>query len=307
MGDPACGFTVGERAMAYDDNDNWDLFTVTSAVDAGCPGGCGIYFTTANIGHNPANLNFTYFAQATVAGIQANTYFYCGPSDPKPTCAGHVNQLLHNDGFTASDDVVLDNVVTTKFEYFGEADPPRIIVEPSNATVFYYGLAGSWTTYGPMPPMQGQVGVGCFNNPPGTAPNCTAGPSTFYWNAGENCAFTIDGTGKHFPRLPVLNDASGGPATTPAEIVPLNDSTLNPGIFNDGPWCPSPTSPNRFDADMLRVRKVRVTLRLQSALSSLRGPAGLLFTNGGTASGTAVVPDQEIRFDVSLRNFSFGR
>jgi hypothetical protein len=312
LSDPACGFQVGERAMAYDDNDNWDLFTVTSAVDGGCPNMCGNYFTTAAIGHSPANLTFPYFPQASVVGIQANTYFYCGPAgqDPKATCAGHANQLVHNDGFTAADDVVLDNVIRTKFEYFGEADPPQIIVEPSNATVFYYGLAGSWTTYGPMPPMQGQTGVGCFNNPPGTAPNCQAGASVFSWNPGENCAFTINAQGKHLPRLPELNESQNTVSSTPSQIVPLNDSgpsPVNPGIFTDGPWCPSPTSPNRFDADMLRVRKVRVTLRLQAALASLRGPAGLLFTNGGTASGGNMVPDQEIRFDVALRNFSFGR
>jgi hypothetical protein len=37
--------------------------------------------------------------------------------------------------------------------------------------------------------------------------------------------------------------------------------------------------PNRFDADLLRIRRVRVTMRVQAALSALRGPAGVLFTH----------------------------
>jgi hypothetical protein len=90
-------------------------------------------------------------------------------------------------------------------------------------------------------------------------------------------------------------------------MVPLNDSTVNPNIFADGPWCPNPNAPNRFDADMLRIRKIRVTLRLQSPIAALRGPAGPLFTNGGTATGSKMVPDQEIRFDVTPRNLNFGR
>ena len=301
LGDPACGFAGGERAIVYDDNSNWDLFTVNSAVDNGCPNPpCG-QFTTANVTHTPAALTFTYFPRAQVAGIEANTYYL-----------NHgTNQLMHNDGFTGTDDVVLDDVVNLKFDYFGEADPPKIIVEPTNNTpVVMFGVSGgSWTTYGPMPPVTGQQGVGCFNGAPGSAPNCQAGASAFFWAAGENCAFTVNpGDGKHYPRLPVLNHATGVSAVDgAAELVPLNDATVNPGIFNDGPWCPSPTSPNRFDADMLRIRKVRVTLRVQSPVAALRGPAGPLFTNGGTGMAPKLVPDQEIRFDVTMRNLSFGR
>jgi hypothetical protein len=62
---------------------------------------------------------------------------------------------------------------------------------------------------------------------------------------------------------------------------------------------------------MLRVRKIRVTLRVQVGPASLRGtnPSGTtLFSNPGTAtSGNAYVPDQEIRFEVTPRNMNIGR
>jgi hypothetical protein len=76
----------------------------------------------------------------------------------------------------------------------------------------------------------------------------------------------------------------------------------------DGPWCPDEAHPNRFDADLLRVRRIAVTLRVQAASASLRGPAGTLFVHGGSArSGDRFVPDQEIRFDVTPRNLNVER
>jgi len=44
------------------------------------------------------------------------------------------------------------------------------------------------------------------------------------------------------------------------------------------------------------------------AMASLRGPAGILFAHGGTAtSAHRYVPDQEIRFDITPRNLNLGR
>ena len=66
--------------------------------------------------------------------------------------------------------------------------------------------------------------------------------------------------------------------------------------------------PNKFDADMLRVRRVRITLRVQVANELLRGPAGQLFRHGGrSTSGERFIPDQEVRFDVAPRNMNLGR
>jgi hypothetical protein len=83
---------------------------------------------------------------------------------------------------------------------------------------------------------------------------------------------------------------------------------LEPATFTDGPWCPDAVNPNRFDADLLRIRRIVVTLRVESAAASLRGPAGPLFARGGTASTAhGLVPDQEIRFDVTPRNMNLLR
>jgi Tfp pilus assembly protein PilW len=98
------------------------------------------------------------------------------------------------------------------------------------------------------------------------------------------------------PVLPVLGDGSHA-------LVPLTAQQLT-----DGPFCPSDAHESRWDADLLRIRRIAVTLRVQSAAAALRGPASALFARAGTSSGGARwVPDQEIHFDVSPRNLNFGR
>ena len=100
------------------------------------------------------------------------------------------------------------------------------------------------------------------------------------------------------PRLAVLG--ASGPASA---LVPLTDTQLT-----DGPWCPDETNANRWDADLLRIRKIGVTLRVQAANAALRGPAGVLFAHGGTSrSRNRWLPDLQVRFDVTPRNMEFGR
>jgi prepilin-type N-terminal cleavage/methylation domain-containing protein len=111
------------------------------------------------------------------------------------------------------------------------------------------------------------------------------------WPAGENCTFAVV-DGHHETRLSTL-----GTAGSVVEIPPA--------LFIDGPWCPDAGARNRFDADLLRIRRVRFTLRVQTALASLRGPAGLLFTHGGLSRAAGrTVPDVEIQFDVTPRNLN---
>jgi hypothetical protein len=113
------------------------------------------------------------------------------------------------------------------------------------------------------------------------------------WPAGENCTFAfVDG--RHVTRLTSL-----GSVRSPVELAPA--------LLTDGPWCPDADAANRFDADLLRIRRVRLTIRVQTALQSLRGPAGVLFTNGGLARiGGRYVPDLEIQLDVAPRNLNLG-
>jgi len=106
------------------------------------------------------------------------------------------------------------------------------------------------------------------------------------WGPGENCVVADAGG----PRLPRLS-----PAPSP---VPLD-----PAWFHDGPWCPDGVHAARFDADLLRIRRVRLRLRVQVALVAMRGPAGRLFAKGGTAASSDLfAPDQEVVLDVSPRN-----
>jgi type II secretory pathway pseudopilin PulG len=136
-------------------------------------------------------------------------------------------------------------------------------------------------TYGPMPP----------------ALASTQAP----FAVGENCIWQMSG-GVQVLRPPMasLGNANGG-------LVPLTAAQLT-----DGPWCPDANNANKYDADLLRIRKIRVTLRLQSGNAALRGSLttgqNALFTNAGTAKTAAQsVPDQSIRFDVSPRNMNLGR
>lgn len=81
---------------------------------------------------------------------------------------------------------------------------------------------------------------------------------------------------------------------------------LPPEILNDGPWCGGGS--NQFDADLLRVRKVRVALRIQVADPTLRGANPTLFANPGSAKESAkFVPDYLMRFDVTPRNLNLTR
>ncbi|MGE0039885.1 MAG: hypothetical protein AB7H88_02610 [Vicinamibacterales bacterium] len=121
-------------------------------------------------------------------------------------------------------------------------------------------------TYGPPPP------------PPGVDDPRDG------WGAGENCLFAVDGAGHQAPRL-----ASLGPAGTLA--------VLEPAMLADGPWCPDAVHPDAFDADLLRIRRVDVVLRLRAGEPGLRLPG----SGAGGGARPAWVPDLEMRLAVALR------
>jgi hypothetical protein len=176
---------------------------------------------------------------------------------------------MHYDGYQTVTPV-LDEVVGLSFEYYGDPVAPAMV--DSN------GLKGQDVTYGPKPPA---IGVAKGN-----------------WPAGENCTIQMVG-GIQQPRLAALGGIGTG-------LVKLTQAQLT-----DGPWCPDVANPNRFDADLFRVKKVRVTLRLQTGNASLRGSliAGqnAMWVQPGTATGVRMVPDQQIKFDVTPRNMNLSR
>jgi hypothetical protein len=175
-----------------------------------------------------------------------------------------VSRLMVYDGHL-SDAPVLDHVVRLSFAYFGESRPPALREDDRPLAPL---LA---TSYGPLPP-----GIGIDNDADA-------------WLPGENCTFAVV-DGHHVPRLMTLGGGAG--------LSPLPS-----GILTDGPWCPDEASPNRFDADLLRIRRVDVTLRVQVSFAWMRGPASLRFVNGGSGRRESrLVPDQEIHFSVVVRN-----
>ncbi len=103
-------------------------------------------------------------------------------------------------------------------------------------------------------------------------------------------------------------DTSGNcvyaPGDPPAPLLPpAGSATLAPfpiAQFTDGPYCG--VYPNRFDADLLRIRRVRVRIRVQAALERSRG-RGPQYVNAGWADGAlSAVHDFEMTFDVTPRN-----
>ena len=96
-----------------------------------------------------------------------------------------------------------------------------------------------------------------------------AGP---WWTPGtESCVTLADGR----PRLPPLGPPGGPPIR------------LDVARLTDGPWCGSP--PFRFDADLFRVRRVRIRLGLTAAADA----------RGQAASPARQVRDIELAIDVT--------
>jgi prepilin-type N-terminal cleavage/methylation domain-containing protein len=131
-------------------------------------------------------------------------------------------------------------------------------------------------TYGPTPP------------PPGVDNQRDE------WPAGENCTFVMS-DGHQQSRLAALDGGTG--------LVPLPL-----GLLTDGPWCPDAAAPNRVDADLLRVREVQVTIRLEASSPAVRGADARLFAHPGAARHPwRWVPDRQVTIDVVPRALHVGR
>jgi hypothetical protein len=107
-----------------------------------------------------------------------------------------------------------------------------------------------------------------------------AGPR---WPAsGDTCVTAADGA----PRLPAW-----APPGSPA--VRLDVARLS-----DGPWCG--VTPFRFDADLFRVRRVRVHVRFEAEPESARGRNPARVTRAGLATAAArEVDDLEVVVEVT--------
>jgi hypothetical protein len=119
-------------------------------------------------------------------------------------------------------------------------------------------------------------------NPP-LAPKPPAGVANCLYDAAGN-----------YVGLPVLMPTDGSLAPLPGAML------------NDGPFCGGGST--QFDADLLRVRKVRVTLRVQVGDKTLRGLDTAFWRNPGTSAGAEkAVPDYAVTFEVTPRNLNLAR
>lgn len=106
-----------------------------------------------------------------------------------------------------------------------------------------------------------------------------------------NCLY--DAAGNLLGGLQTLTTQGGSLAALPLSL------------FMDGPWCGNGN--NRFDADLLRVRKVRVTLRVQATDAAFRGSDADFANTGFNQSALRRAPDFAVSFEVTPRNMNLGR
>jgi hypothetical protein len=112
----------------------------------------------------------------------------------------------------------------------------------------------------------------------------------------ENCLYDAAGVYKN---LPVLAADEGSLAKLPSTV-------LADAAPDTAEMCGAGSS--QFDPDLLRIRKVKVTLRVQVAAAALRGSNTLLFSNpGGARESARQVPDYTVAFEVTPRNLNLTR
>jgi prepilin-type N-terminal cleavage/methylation domain-containing protein len=247
-----------------------------------------------------------------------NTYSQTTIRDPMPNVSAEIKVEAQNNcpasdvlcGFTEGMSVLIFNPQTGSFDTFeitkvqsealhlqhrgsvlSEAYPSGAVITQAAYHTYYFDAAqlqlrhydGLFTD---VPILDNVVGLrfDYFGDPnPPMAPRPPIGVA--------NCVFDMSGN----PLLPVL------PGT--GSLVPLD-----PAIFQDGlpAWCGAGS--NRFDPDLLRIRRIRTTVRVQTGDAGLRGSDPQLFRRPGQVRGTApFVPDYELQLDVTPRNLNLVR
>ena len=102
--------------------------------------------------------------------------------------------------------------------------------------------------------------------------------------AGEsNCAYVGS------PPVSLLTNLGGAAAKLMSEAM-----------LTDGPVCG--LSPYRFDADLLRIRRVSFTIRVEAESGEFRGTGPAFATAGWSRASSRVVADQSATVDVVPRN-----
>jgi prepilin-type N-terminal cleavage/methylation domain-containing protein len=157
------------------------------------------------------------------------------------------------------------------------------------------GLAGELLHEAPNPPFSRAYGAG-------TAAVLPVVQRVYYLDRPRGRLMMYDGFQSDLPLFDNVVDLrfayfGDGPASSSLRPVLLSE-------LSDGPALG--IAPNRFDADLQRIRLVRVTLRLQAGVDAVRGAGPWFAQPGRSSSGYSFVPDFEVTFDVAPRNVRGG-
>ena len=247
-GDAVCGFRPGAAAAVYDGTGAFDVFAVTSVDTAGA---LGLQHMQRGGGAK------SYAAGSKIVEVVRHSYFL--------DVVGR--QLMRYDGL-ASANVVLENVVSLDFEYFGEPAPPA----------FSHPGVDQSVTYGPAPPA----------------------PDVSQALAARRELRVANGGGEQVPRLASLGPFGEGLVRLTA--AQLTDGPWCPDASSDNRY-DADLLRIRTVRTIIRLQAGNALLR-----ASLASGRGALFANPGTATNASrTVPDQSIRFDVTPRNMNLGR
>jgi hypothetical protein len=168
---------------------------------------------------------------------------------------------------------------------------PGAVVTQAESHMYYYDAANRQLRHydgyqTDVPVVDNVVGVrfDYYGDPlPPTRPKPSLGVA--------NCLYSTTGT--YIAGMPTLTTQGGSLAELPISIL------------NDGPWCGN--NANRFDADLLRVKKVKVTLRVQASQAQFRGSGADFAVAGTNNSAIKSLPDYTVTFEVTPRNINLGR
>jgi hypothetical protein len=145
-------------------------------------------------------------------------------------------QLVHA-GMDGRRMPIADHVSSVRFDFFGDPNPPALRARGGTLVA----------TYGPTP-----------------SPIDVQGDP--WWPPGSNCTFAVVDNGVATVQVARLARLSGDESG----LVQLQSDRTGVSL-SDGPWCPDPLSANRWDADLLRVRRIAMTIQVHPPVLALVG------------------------------------
>jgi hypothetical protein len=96
--------------------------------------------------------------------------------------------------------------------------------------------------------------------------------------------------------------AGSPPASILADLGGDAPKQMDSSLLSDGPTCGQP--PYQFDADLLRIRRVSLTVRVEAESAEFRA-RGISFRSPGVSRASArTVPDLQTTVDVTPRNMA---